>query len=42
MKNKRFTEAQIIHILKEQESGAKVEDICRGHDIGNIKGDIMK
>ena len=32
---KRFTEEQIIRVLKEQESGAKVEDICRLHGIGN-------
>ena len=29
MKKKRFTEAQIIGGLKEHESGAKVDDICR-------------
>jgi len=35
MKKKRFTEEQIIGILKEHEAGAKVEDICRRHGIGN-------
>jgi putative transposase len=29
MKKKRFTEEQIIGSLKEHESGAKVDDICR-------------
>jgi putative transposase len=29
MKKTRFTEAQIVKILKQQEAGAKVSDICR-------------
>lgn len=29
MKKKRYTEEQIIGALKEHESGAKVDDICR-------------
>lgn len=33
MKKTKFTEAQIIGILKEQESGQKVNDICRTHGI---------
>lgn len=33
MKKSRFTEAQIIAILKEQEQGQKVADICRKHGI---------
>lgn len=32
---KRFTEAQIIGILKEQEAGGKVADICRRHGISD-------
>ena len=32
---KRFTEEQIIRVLKEHESGVKVDDICRNHGIGN-------
>jgi len=33
MKRKRFTEEQIIGILKEHELGAKTADICRKHGI---------
>jgi putative transposase len=29
MKRSRFTEEQIIGILKEQEAGAKTADVCR-------------
>lgn len=32
---KRFSEAHIIGILKEQESGGKVADICRRHGISD-------
>ncbi len=35
MKKTEFTEAQIIGILREQESGLKVSDICRKHGIGD-------
>jgi putative transposase len=31
--NKRFNEVQIIRILKEQESGVKVSEICRRHGL---------
>lgn len=33
MKKTKFTESQIIGILKQQESGQKVADICREHGI---------
>lgn len=33
MKKSRFTEEQIIAILKEQVSGVKVSEICRKHGI---------
>jgi len=33
MKKTKFTENQIIGILKEQEQGKKVADICREHGI---------
>lgn len=33
MKRKRYPEEQIIKILKEQESGCSVADICRRYEI---------
>ena len=33
MKRKRFTEEQIIGVLKEHELGAKTADLCRKHGI---------
>jgi putative transposase len=33
MRGKRFSEEQIIRILKEHESGRKVPEICREHGI---------
>lgn len=33
MKRKRFSEEQIIAVLKEHEAGAKVDDLCRRHGI---------
>ena len=33
MKRKRFTEEQIIGILKEHELGAKTAEVCRKHGI---------
>jgi putative transposase len=33
MKRKRFTEEQIIAVLKEHELGAKTADLCRRHGI---------
>ena len=35
MKRSRFTEEQIIGILKEQEGGAKTVDVCRKHGISD-------
>lgn len=35
MKKSKFTEEQIITILKEQDSGAKVSDLCRKHGISD-------
>ena len=35
MKRKRFTEEQIISVLKEAESGLSVEDLTRKHGISN-------
>lgn len=33
MEKQRFTEEQIIAVLKEQEAGAKAADLCRKHGI---------
>ena len=33
MKRSRFSEGQIIAILREQEAGAKTADVCRKHGV---------
>jgi putative transposase len=35
MKRNRFTGEQIIGILKEQEAGVPVADLCRKHGVSN-------
>jgi putative transposase len=35
MKGSRFSEAQIISILKETEAGLLVKDVCRKHGISD-------
>ena len=36
MKAKRFTEAQIIGVLKEADAGAKPAELCRKHGISAV------
>ena len=33
MKGKRFSEEQIIAVLRESEAGAKTKELCRRHGI---------
>jgi putative transposase len=35
MKGSRFTDSQIVSILKEADAGTKVKDICRRHGISD-------
>lgn len=35
MKRRRFSEEQIIAILREQEAGQKTADVCRRHGISD-------
>jgi putative transposase len=37
MKSARFSEEQIIAILKEQEAGVATSDVCCQHDISSAK-----
>jgi putative transposase len=36
MKRKRFTEEQIIAILRETDSGTPIREICRRHGISEV------
>src|ERR1700736_3142845 len=47
IKPSRFTEEQIIAILREQEAGAATADVCRKHGIGSAtfykwKGEVWR
>ena len=35
MKRSRFSEEQIIAVLREQEAGARTEEVCRKHGISS-------
>ena len=39
MKGSRFSEEQIIGVLREHEAGAKTEEVCRRHGISNATFD---
>jgi putative transposase len=35
MKGRRFTEKQIIEIVRQYEAGVGMEDLCREHDVSS-------
>lgn len=35
MKKSRFTESQIVGVLKQVEAGRRVDDVCREHSISS-------
>ncbi len=37
MKRTRFSDAQVIGVLREQEAGAVAADVCRRHGIGEAR-----
>ena len=41
MKRSRFSEEQIIGILKEQEAGMATADVCRKHGVSSATFDLL-
>ena len=41
MKRKRYTDEQIIGILKEHEAGAKVPDLSRRHGVSELLSNLV-
>ena len=42
MRTSRFTESQIVAILKEADAGMKVRELCRTHGISDATSDTWK
>ncbi len=42
MKTSRFSETQIVAILKQADAGSKVKDLCREHGISDATYDNWK
>jgi len=42
MKRSRFSEEQIIGILKEHEAGVSVADLCRKHGVSDAMLDYLR
>ena len=42
MKRSRFSDEQIIGVLKEQEAGAVTVDVCRRHGISEATFDLPR
>jgi putative transposase len=36
MKQSRYSDSQILAILKQNEAGSKVSDLCREHGMGEV------
>lgn len=40
MKRSRFSEEQIVGILKEREAGVSVTDLCRKHGVSDANSEM--